>query len=357
VSAKRSKAETKRRKTGRSPADGEPSSDLLLAIYRAMVRLRRIDERMLKLQRQGRIGFYGSASGQEGAVIGCAAALRSDDWVFPALREGGIALWRGFPLRHYICQNLGNREDLLKGRQMPCHYADRSAHFVSWSSCIATQLPHAVGAAYGMKIRGDDRIALACFGDGATSEGDFHVAMNFAGVLRVPVVFFCQNNQWAISVPVTRQTACETIALKGEAYGIPGVRVDGNDAIEVWRTMSAAAERARSGGGPTLVEALTYRLGAHSTSDDPSRYRDESVTEEWRTQRDPIARLRGRLVDEGLWDRERDDAWEKAVDTEVRTTLEEVEEIPHPSPETLFDDVYAVPPAHLREQRARSLET
>jgi pyruvate dehydrogenase E1 component alpha subunit/2-oxoisovalerate dehydrogenase E1 component alpha subunit len=325
-------------------------------MYRAMVRLRRIDERMLKLQRQGRIGFHGSSSGQEAAAIGCAAALQPDDWVFPALREGGIALYRGFPLRLYMCHNFGNRDDLLKGRQMPCHFADRSVHFVSWSSCIATQLPQAVGAAYAMRRKGDSRIAVACLGDGASSEGDFHVAMNFAGVWKAPVVFFCQNNQWAISVPVSRQTASESIAVKAVAYGFRGVRVDGNDAVEVWRAVRDAAEAARAGKGPTMVEALTYRLGAHSSSDDPSRYRDETVTEEWRTRKDPIARLRATLETEGLWDDARETQWNAECAREIRSTLEEVESIPGPARETLFEDVYAEMPPHLREQEARFRE-
>jgi TPP-dependent pyruvate/acetoin dehydrogenase alpha subunit len=204
-----------------------------------------------------------------------------------------------------------------------------------------------------MKLRGDRRIAVACLGDGATSEGDFHVAMNFAGVYRVPVVFFCQNNQWAISIPVSRQTASESIAIKASAYGFDGVRVDGNDAVEVWKAVRRAAEAAREGKGPTLVEALTYRLGAHSTSDDPSRYRDESVTEEWRTERDPIARLARVLEGEGLWDERRNEELEREIEGEIRSTLDEVEGIGPPDPETLFDDVYGRMPPHLREQKSR----
>ncbi|HSE39303.1 MAG TPA: thiamine pyrophosphate-dependent dehydrogenase E1 component subunit alpha, partial [Acidobacteriota bacterium] len=189
---------------------------------------------MLTLQRQGRIGFYGTATGEEAAVIGSAFALKPDDWIFPALRQGGAALLRGYPLVEYISQCMGNAADKTKGRQMPSHYCSRPANFVSWSSCIGTQIPHAVGAAWAMKIQGHKNVAVAYMGDGATSQGDFHVAMNFAGVFKVPVVFFCQNNQWSISVNIKQQTASETISMKAEAYGFKGVTVDGNDVLAVY---------------------------------------------------------------------------------------------------------------------------
>src|SRR5262245_32645191 len=189
------------------PAERESSRGLarhdLRAIYRAMLRVRVIDERMMTLQRQGRIGFYGAATGQEAAIVGSGYALRETDWVFPALRESGVALLRGYPLDRYVAQCFGNSGDLLKGRQMPSHYADRSVRYVSWSSCIGTQLPHAVGMAYAAKIKRSGDVAIAYLGDGATSESDFHVSLNFAGAWKAPVVFFCQNNQFAISVPVT----------------------------------------------------------------------------------------------------------------------------------------------------------
>src|SRR5262249_25988358 len=197
------------------------------------LRLRMLDQRMLTLQRQGRIRFYGTASGEEAAIVGSAYALKKDDWIFPALRQGGAALMRGYPLVQYISQCMGNAIDAMKGRQMPSHYCYKPANFVSWSSCIGTQIPHAVGAAWAMKIRGEKNIAVAYMGDGATSEGDFHVAMNFAGVFKIPVLFFCQNNQWSISVSLRQQTASESIAVKAEAYGFSGTQVDGNDVVAV----------------------------------------------------------------------------------------------------------------------------
>src|SRR2546426_419191 len=240
--------------------------EVLLRLYREMVRLRTLDERMMTLQRQGRVGFYGACTGQEAATLASAIALEASDWIFPALREGGAMLLRGFPLVPYLCQIFGNAGDETKGRQMPSHMASRSVNQVSWSSCIGTQLPQAVGAAMAARIKGDRTVIAAYLGDGATSEGDFHVAMNFAGVFKAPVVFICQNNHWAISVPTSKQTASESIAIKAQAYGFPGVKVDGNDALAVYAAVKEAVDRARSGGGPTLVECEASPLGGASAS-------------------------------------------------------------------------------------------
>ncbi|OGF55571.1 MAG: 3-methyl-2-oxobutanoate dehydrogenase, partial [Candidatus Fraserbacteria bacterium RBG_16_55_9] len=248
----------------------------LIELHRWMTFVRLLDGRMLNLQRQGRIGFYGVATGEEAAVIGSAYPLQRQDWIFPALRQGGAALLKGMPLKYYIAQCYGNSLDVQKGRQMPCHYSYKPAHFVAWSSCIGTQLPHAVGVAWAAKLKKDPLVVMAYMGDGATSEGDFHVSLNFAGVFKLPVVFFCQNNQWAISIPFSRQTASESIAVKAKAYGFDGLQVDGNDVLAVHQVASEAVEKARDGGGPTLIEAITYRMEGHSSSDDPTRYRDES---------------------------------------------------------------------------------
>src|SRR3979411_327851 len=274
--------------------------ETLLRLYREMVRLRTLDERMMTLQRQGRVGFYGACTGQEAATLASAIAFEANDWIFPALREGGAMLLRGFPLVPYLCQIFGNAGDETKGRQMPSHMASRSVNQVSWSSCIGTQLPQAVGAAMAARIKGDRTVVAAYMGDGATSEGDFHVAMNFAGVFKAPVVFVCQNNHWAISVPTSRQTASESIAVKAVAYGFPGVKVDGNDAVAVYGAVEEAVDRAGVGGGPPLCDCETYPRGAHSSSDDPTLYRDEREVELWR-KRDPIERLRARLGEGGLW--------------------------------------------------------
>jgi pyruvate dehydrogenase E1 component alpha subunit/2-oxoisovalerate dehydrogenase E1 component alpha subunit len=330
--------------------------ETLLRLYREMVRLRTLDERMMTLQRQGRVGFYGACTGQEAATLASAIALEPKDWIFPALREGGAMLLRGFPLVPYLCQVFGNSGDETKGRQMPSHMASKSVNQVSWSSCIGTQLPQAVGAAMAARIKGDRTVVAAYMGDGATSEGDFHVAMNFAGVFKPPVVFICQNNHWAISVPTAKQTASESIAIKAQAYGFSGVKVDGNDAIAVYLAVKEAVDKARTGGGPTLVECETYRIGAHSSSDDPTRYRDEKEVEQWR-KRDPIDLMRGRLQSWGLWSATDEDSLKARVLEEVNAAIAEAEKKPDPPRESLFDDVYAVMPWSLREQREELLAT
>lgn len=320
-----------------------------LRLYAEMLRLRLLDQRMLTLQRQGRIGFYGTATGEEAAVLGSAFALRSDDWIFPALRQGGAALLRGYPLVEYISQCMGNELDQTKGRQMPSHYCYRPANFVSWSSCIGTQIPHAMGAAWAMKIQGKDSVAIGYLGDGATSEGDFHVSMNFAGVFKVPVIFFCQNNQWSISVNIKQQTASESIAIKAVAYGFEGIRVDGNDILAVYQATKDAVEKARSGGGPTLIEAITYRMGAHSSSDDPRLYRDENEVEEWR-RRDPLSRYLKYLQEQGHWNAQEQEALEERLNQEILNAVAEAEKAGSPSIGSLFEDVFAEIPSSLREQ-------
>ncbi len=321
----------------------------LLELYSHMALVRLLDTRLMNLQRQGRIGFYGVSTGEEAAAIGSGYALKPEDWVFPALRQGGVALMRGMPLSVYIAQCYGNALDVQKGRQMPCHYAYKRANFVAWSSCIGTQLPHAVGAAWAARFKGDPRVMMAYLGDGATSEGDFHVAMNFAGVFRVPVVFFCQNNQWAISVPLSRQTASENIAVKAQAYGFEGVRVDGNDVLAVYEVTRRAVEKAREGGGPTLIEAVTYRLGGHSSSDDPSRYRDPREVERWQ-RLDPLARFRKYLEARGLWDEKKEIQLHEKLNEQISRAIREAEAAPPLPLETLIEDVYAEPPPRLRRQ-------
>lgn len=327
----------------------------LIRIYSEMLRLRILDQRMLTLQRQGRIGFYGTATGEEAAIIGSAYALQKDDWIFPALRQGGAALLRGYPLVEYISQCMGNAADKTKGRQMPSHYCYRPANFVSWSSCIGTQIPHAVGAAWAMKIKGDKNVAIGYMGDGATSQGDFHVAMNFAGVYKVPVVFFCQNNQWSISVNIKQQTASESIAVKAEAYGFKGVTVDGNDVLAVYSATKDAVENARAGNGPGFVEAITYRMGAHSSSDDPRLYRQDEEVEEWK-RKDPINRLLKYLEQLGYWSSSEQEALEERLTQEILDAVAEAEKIGPPPVETLFEDVYSEMLPNLKEQMAEKLK-
>jgi pyruvate dehydrogenase E1 component alpha subunit/2-oxoisovalerate dehydrogenase E1 component alpha subunit len=340
---------------GRAEANKRALSTAQLSeVYRAMLVIRTLDERMMTLQRQGRVGFYGACTGQEAACIGSAFALRPTDWIFPALREGAAMLMRGFPLVPYVAQVFGNSGDLTKGRQMPSHQAARSVNQVSWASCIGTQLPQAMGAAWAAKLKGDDTVVMAYLGDGATSSADFHVAMNFAGVFKAPVVFVCQNNHWSISVPSQRQTASESFAIKAKAYGFPGIKVDGNDVEAVYAAAAEAVDRARGRGGPTLIEAETYRIGAHSSSDDPTRYRDQREVEEWKA-RDPVERVRRKLLASNQWNERRDQELKEKILAEVNAAIEEAEKLPPPAPETLFDDVYAEEPWNLAEERQELL--
>jgi pyruvate dehydrogenase E1 component alpha subunit/2-oxoisovalerate dehydrogenase E1 component alpha subunit len=334
----------------------------LLSLFRGMLKVRVVDGRMLKLQRQGRIGFYGQCTGQEAAIIGSAAALTPQDWVAPALREAGVAMWRGLPLERMVGQCMGkgmgkgmgegagSTFDPSQGRQMPCHHTFRAGHFLSMSSVIATQLVHATGLAIAARIRKDPVVAIGYLGDGATSEPDFHSALNFAAVMKAPVVFFCQNNQWAISVPVTRQTASRTLAIKAVAYGMPGVRVDGNDVLAVHAETKKAVERARAGGGPTLIEALTYRRMGHSSSDDPTRYRDDAEVKKWE-QLDPLDRFRRHLTALGLLTSQKATEIEDQLEVEISEAIRLAEQHPEPQPESLVTDVFATPTPQLLEQR------
>lgn len=327
---------------------------VLQRMYRELLRMRVLDARMIVLQRQGRVGFYGACTGQEAVPIACGLAVESGDWVFPALREQAIMLVRGFPLTTFIAQIFGNSGDNQKGRQMPSHPSSRTVNQVSWSSCIGPQVPQAVGTAWAAKLRRTRDVAVGFLGDGATSEPDFHAALTFAGVHQTPSVIVCQNNGWSISVPTSKQTASPTIAVKGLAYGVPSVRVDGNDVLAVYEVLREAFERARSGGGPTFVECVTYRIGAHSTSDDPTRYRTQAEVDRWQ-RRDPVERFHRWLAARGLTDDARRAAIEAELDAEIVQVIKEVEALPPPSRESLFDDVYAELPWHLREQRAELL--
>ncbi|MCC6527342.1 MAG: thiamine pyrophosphate-dependent dehydrogenase E1 component subunit alpha [Polyangiaceae bacterium] len=331
-------------------ADPHLSDAEVLALYRAMVRTRVVDERAVALQRQGRIGFHIGSLGEEATIVGSAFALRPQDWLFPCYREFGAALLRGLPLERYFDNLFGNAGDLAKGRQMPDHWCDREHKLGSVSSPIGTQITQAVGFAWAARLRRDDVVALVYFGDGATSSSDFHNGLNFAGVYRTPTVLLCRNNGWAISVPTERQTASEGFASKGAAYGVHGVRCDGNDLFAVVRACRDAIARASRGDGPTLVEALTYRLSGHSTSDDPKAYRPEGEVARW-SELDPIERLRAHLVARGQWGAPAEAALHAELAEEVRASLAAAEKKPAPALASMFEDVYAEPPWHLREQR------
>lgn len=325
------------------------SAELLRSLFRSMLRVRMLDEKMLLLQRQGRIAFFGPSAGQEAAIIGSGAVARPQDWIFPALREAGVALHRGFPLEQYFGQLFGNTLDPQKGRQQPMHFSSGAVHYVSLSSPIATQLPQAVGAAYAAKLRGEDTVIFAYLGDGATSEHDFHTALNFAAVWKVPVLFLCQNNGWAISVPFEKQTASDGIAVKAAAYGMPGIAVDGNDVLAVHLTTQMACERARRGEGPALLEFVTWRRGGHSSSDDPGRYRDEASIPSW-VLVDPLERFRDWLQAQKVLSADDESALAAQLKSEMDAALAVAEAAPRPEMETLFTEVYADMPAHLRRQ-------
>ncbi len=323
-------------------------------IYYYLQLTRTLDRRMTTLQRQGRVGFHVGSLGEEAAIVGAAYALRESDWVFPCYRELGAALIRGLELQTFMDNMFGNENDIVQGRQMPDHYTCRAKKFVSISSPVGTQITQATGFAWGAKIDGKDLATLVFFGDGATSTPEFHSGMNLAGVFKIPTVFFCRNNGWAISTPTSRQTASETLAQKGEAYGVPGVRVDGNDLFAVIAVTRQAIARAAAGKGATLIEALTYRMGGHSTSDDPDRYRGDDQLRPWQA-RDPLERVRLYLEAQGVFDAEKQAQLEKSLDEHIRRAVAVSEATPAPSLESMFDDVYAHPPWHLKEQREQLL--
>jgi pyruvate dehydrogenase E1 component alpha subunit len=292
---------------------------------------------MVRLQRQGRIGTFAPIKGQEAAQIGSAFTLEPRDWMVPSFRETAAMIQRGWPIEKILSFFAG----YLEGGQPGPDQRDLPVTIP-----VATQIPHAVGLAYAAQYRGDDAMVMVYFGDGATSEGDFHEAANFAGVWDVPVVFVCQNNQWAISVPLKKQTHSRTIAQKALAYGFPGVQVDGNDILAVYEASRAAVKRARAGEGPTLIECVTYRLAMHTTADDPTKYRAEAEVKEWE-RKDPLTRFAAYLEKRNLLEK----GLEEAIDAEIAGAVQRFEAMPPPDPLVMFDHAYAEPPRHLVEQR------
>jgi pyruvate dehydrogenase E1 component alpha subunit len=319
---------------------GPDWSRLLWTAYRWMRTARALDERMVALQRQGRVGFYGPATGQEAVSIATGLAVRENDWVFPGLREQLVALVRGHPLGTYVHHLFADSLDPSVGRQMPCHPTAREVRYVSMSSCVGTQITQAVGCAYAFQFRKDDAVSLAFFGDGATSVNDFHAGMNFAGVFHLPVVFCCTNNQWAISLPVEKQSRVAELAAKGVAYGMPGRRVDGSDFVETFLQLSDALAAARRGEGPSLLEFIVYRMSPHSTSDDPSRYQPA----DWKqraTQHDPVLRMEHLLGALGLLSEDLVHEMDRQIDATLREVIALAERTSPPGPETLERDVFA----------------
>lgn len=316
-------------------------AELIKGFYLAMQKARIFDKKAVNLQRQGRIGTYAPFEGQEAAQIGSASALHEGDWLFPSYRDHGATMTFGHSLVHILLYWAGRIEGCIP---------PEGKHIFPPAVPIATQIPHAVGTAWAEKLKGTQGASIVYFGDGATSEGDFHEGLNFASVYQVPVVFFCQNNGYAISVPITRQMRSKTIAQKALAYEMPGVRVDGNDVLAVYLETKAALERGRAGEGPTLIEAVTWRYGAHTTADDPTKYRDQSESEK-RRENDPLLRIELLLKSKGDWD----EAWvqgaKEALDAEIEQAVKGMESYTPADPTYMFDHVFKTPTWNVAEQR------
>ena len=315
-------------------------------LYADMVEARTYDQKSMAMQRQGRLATYAPFEGQEAAQIGAAAALREDDWVVASYRDAAL-MWRaGYPWELLIAGRTGDE----RGGSPP-----EGVNVLPPSITVGGHMIHAVGLAWAESLQGSDRVALTSFGDGATSEGDFHEAMNFAAVYQTPVVFLCQNNGYAISYPITEQTKTESIAMKAEAYAMPGARVDGNDVAAVYVAVKEAIESARRGEGPTLIEAVTYRLGPHTSADDPGRYRDDAEVEEWRA-RDPLSRMRLLLEKAGGWTPE----WQEELEVEAAARLDRAvdaaESLPPPTVDEMFGRMYEEPTGPLRDQQTEASE-
>ncbi|MFQ5796833.1 MAG: pyruvate dehydrogenase (acetyl-transferring) E1 component subunit alpha [Candidatus Bipolaricaulia bacterium] len=332
--------------------DLEPELDVeaLRYLYKTIVLTREVDRKALSLQRQGRISVYIPCEGQEAAAAGSAYTLSPGDWLFPYPRDLAALLIWGYPIGRQLAWYMGYPALTLLERWGPS-FPEGSIRYVGPYIPIATQIPHAVGTAWAAKLRGDQAVTLVYFGDGATSEGDFHEALNFAGVFQVPIVFFCENNQYAISVPIERQTASESLAIKAVAYGFSGEQVDGNDVLAIYRATKAAVDKARAGGGPTLIEAVTYRIGPHTTSDDPMLYQRPEEIERWRA-RDPIIRFRRYLEAKDLWNDSDEAELHAEAERRFAEAIAEVEALPKRlDPELIFEQMYAELPPILKEQR------
>ncbi len=315
--------------------------DTLLDMYRMMVQARAFDEKALKLQRMGKMGTYAPLSGQEAVQIGSAFALEKEDWLVPSYREAGAMMARGVPMKLQYMMWMGNDY----GNRVP-----DGVNCLPVSIPVGSQMLHATGFAWAAKIRREKYAVLCFFGDGATSRGDFHESLNFAGVFQVPAVFVCSNNGYAISTPVSHQTHAETLAQKAIAYGIRGYRVDGMDAIAMYAAVKDAIERAKNGEGPTLIEALCYRYGPHTTADNPDLYRQKEEVERVKREKDPIVRLRNYLAKKGLWDEAREKSLLGEVEGLVDAAAKEAEKSPPPTLEDLARNVFASLPWYLAEE-------
>ena len=328
----------------------------LVQFYRDMVLARMLDEKFVILIRTGKTSFIAPHAGHEGAQVGIAHAMqRGHDWLFPYYRDMGLISSMGVPLVEIFGQMLGNAADPAKGRQMPSHPGSKRLNIFTVCSAIASHIPPTAGAAISMKLRGSNQVAVCSFGDGATSEGDWHAGINFAAVQGAPAVFVCENNRYAISVGYTHQTSAHSIADKAHAYGLPGYRVDGMDVLACYLVMKEVIERARQGHGASLVELEVYRYGPHSSADDDSRYRPKAEVEAAR-KKDPILRYRKFLEKQGLWDGAKEQELRTQVAHDLDAALQQAEAMGECPSEWMFDDVFAGRPWHLEEQKQLVME-
>ena len=316
------------------------SSKDIKDMYKAMVLTRIFDDKLLSLQRQGRVGTIAQVKGQEASNIGSAYALNKEDWIFPSFRETGSLILRGWPPEMIILYFGGDE----RGSKVP-----EGVNIFTIAIPVATQLPHAVGFAWGVKLKKDKKVVVTYFGDGSTSEGDFHESLNFAGVFKLPIVFICQNNQYAISVPREKQTAAETLAQKAIAYGFEGIQVDGNDVFAVYRATKEALQKARNGKGPTLIECVTYRMADHTTADDASKYRSKAEVEKWK-KKDPIDRLRKYMEKNKMWNKKEEEKLIEGLKKKVEDIVKKAESYSKVNPEDIFKYMYKEMPWNLKEQ-------
>mmetsp|Transcript_22323 Transcript_22323/g.31538 ORF Transcript_22323/g.31538 Transcript_22323/m.31538 type:complete len:446 (-) Transcript_22323:113-1450(-) len=332
------------------------SNEQLVEMYSCMVQLNAMDNVFYNAQRQGRVSFYMTCYGEEAIHIGSAAAIEPQDMVYAQYREAGVLMYRGWNVQDFAHQLFSNQKDLGKGRQMPVHYGSRELNYHTISSPLGTQIPQAVGAAYGFKREKADKIAVCYFGDGAASEGDFHAAVNFASTLKAPVMFFCRNNGYAISTPVHEQYGGDGIAGRGPAFGIKTIRIDGNDLLAVFDATKEGRRIAQEEQRPVLIEAMTYRAGHHSTSDDSTRYRSKEELLYWMEDHNALNRTRMFLESRGLWDGDQEVQLQKKCRQTVMDALSAAETEKKPARTQLFSDVYDSPPKHLQEQEKEMLE-
>ncbi|MCJ8318081.1 MAG: thiamine pyrophosphate-dependent dehydrogenase E1 component subunit alpha [Colwellia sp.] len=327
----------------------EMDQELATKVYKTLAFHRVLDERMVASQRQGRLSFYITALGEEAASVGGAAGLKPQDMIMTQYREQGALMFRGFSLENFMNQMFSNAKDLGKGRQMPIHYGSKELNYMTISSPLATQIPQATGYAYGQKLQGLNAVTLCYFGEGAASEGDFHAGLNMAAVQEAPVIFFCRNNGYAISTPSDEQYKGNGIASRGVGYGIKTLRIDGNDILAVILATQTARAYALKENAPVLIEAMSYRLGAHSTSDDPSGYRTREEEEVWQAN-DPILRMKNWMLKQKWWDETQDTELFEQYRKDILAAVKVSEKIDKPHLDTLITDVYDVPPLHLQKQ-------